>query len=250
MIAINKEQEPLDNKQFTQGILSNELVAAHWKASAFDELYSHYRSLLEHQLRVFEPDHPDLISTYQNLGVVCVRKEDYQLGVEYQRKARRISLSEKAQADYQLAFTYDLLGISHAENKEYDQALECFDVALKGFRSLQAQDKISGCYNNIGETLRRKGEFDDAIGYLEEALEMAKQLFGKHDEKTAMTHGNLGKLHVQKGDFEKGLSYLREAERIFLECRDPQHPNVKKARQWIARAKKAQAKAASAKGSK
>ena len=249
MIAINNE-EPLNALGgLTESRLLT-LIEEYKDACDWDKLLNLHTIILNYQLLQVNSDHPQLITTYFHLGHAHKEKKEYDKAITCYKLARKILLKEKRAGDYDLGVTYDSLGKAHAENKEYDQALECFDVALKGFRSLQAQDKISGCYNNIGETLRRKGEFDDAIGYLEEALEMAKQLFGKHDEKTAMTHGNLGKLHVQKGDFEKGLSYLHEAERIFLEWRDPKHPNVKKARQWITRAKKAQAKAASGKGSK
>ena len=243
MIATNKENPPPDFEPLNESRLS-ELIEGYREAHAWDKLQNLYMIILNYQLLQVESDHPRLIPTYNQLGYVCSEKKEYDKAINYYKLVKEIILKEKRARDYELGVSYDSLGKAHAENKEYDRALECFDVALEGFRGLKAPNKISSCYNNIGETLRRKGNFDDAIGYLEEALKMSMQLFGKHDEKTAMTHGNLGKLHVQKGDFEKGLSHLHEAERIFLEWRDPQHPNVKKARQWIERAKQDQAESA------
>ena len=250
MIAFNKEKEPLDTKQFKQEILPDSLVNTHWIACAYDELYGHYRSVLEHLLREFGPDHPELIYTYQQLGQVCVRKGDSQQGVEYNRKAWRISLAEKARSDHQMAESYELLGNSHTENKEYDKGLECLEIALESFRDLNAKNKIANCYNSIGETLRRKGDFSNAIGYLETAIKMYLQLFGKQDHRTGISFNNLGKLLVQQGKFEKALPNLYKARRILTKALSPKHPFTKKSNRWIARAKKAQAKAASAKGSK
>ena len=246
MIAVNNEEPPNALRGLTESNLVT-LMKEYEEACDWDKLIELHMIVLNYQLLQVNSDHPQLIQTYFNLGHSYKEKKEHDKAVTCYKLARKIILQERSARDYQLGVSYDSLGKAHAENKEYDKALECFEIALKGFRNLQAQDKIGTCYNNIGETLRRKGEFGDAIGYLEEALEMAKQLFGKHDVKTAMIRGNLGKLHVQKGDFEKGLSCLRKAERIFLEWRDPQHPDVIKAQQWIAQAKKDQAEAAGSK---
>mgnify|MGYP003952669033 CR=1 FL=1 len=243
MIAINKEEPPNALEGLNESRLA-ELVKGYRDAHAWDELLNLHMIILNYQLLQVDSDHPQLIQTYFHLAYVWNEKEEYDNAIHYYQSAKAIILQEKNQREYQLAFSYDSLGKAHAQKKEYDQALACFESALEGFRGLSgqsAQDKVAGCYNNIGETLRRKGLFDDAIGYLEKALEMSMQLVGEDDEKTAMTLGNLGKLQVQKGNPGKGLTYLQEAERIFLKWRDPQHPNVKKAQEWIEQAKQDQA---------
>ena len=246
MIAVNKEQEPIDTKQFKHELLPLDLVQTYWKECAYDGLYGHYMSVLESQLQDLEPDHHELINTYQQLALVCVRKGDYEQGVEYNWKACRISLKEKVRHDYQLAESYELLGNAHTEKKEYDKGLKCLGMALRIFRDLNAKDKVAHSYNNIGETLRRKGDLANAVSYLETAIKMSLQLFGKQDFMTGISFGNLGKLLVQKGEFEKALPNLYKARRILTKVLGPKHSFTKKSHRWIARAKRREAKSASA----
>ena len=249
MIAVNNEDPPNALGGLTESRLA-ELIKGYQDAHAWDELINLHMIILNYQLLHEGSDHPQLIHTYSYLGHAYQEKKDYDKAIAYYSSARRIILQEKNFRDYQLALSYDSLGKAQAEKKEYDRALECFDVALKGFRSLsrvpRVQDKIANCYNNIGETLRRKGNLKDAARYLEQGLELALEEFGENSH-VAIKYGNLGKLAVQKGEFDKALSYLNKAKRILFEGDNPDERYLKKWQKWIVRAEQGKAEAGSKK---
>jgi len=242
MIAINKEQPLPESEQLRKSLLSASLVNTYWRACAYDKLYEHYQNVLALQSHHLGTDYSGLAYAYENLGVVSLLRGDNAKAVEFHRKALAIRLAI-GESDYPVAQAYNQLGNAYSDNGEEDKGLECHELALKIYQNLKLETKIANSYNNLGETLRRKGDFAKARQYLELGLEEALELFGTDDFQTAISYGNLGKLQVQEGEIEEALSNLNKTKRIFLRELGSKHPHTKKTQRWINRAKQRQAKA-------
>lgn len=91
-------------------------------------------------------------------------------------------------------------GVSKLNNKDYNDAIELFNAALKSFPD------DSKAMLMLGISLSRKGS-------LEEAEEVLKKVLGKRYE-TARTNYELGVVKYKQGDYDAANEYLGQAERL------------------------------------
>ena len=244
MIARNKEQPLPDSEQLRKSLPSESVARDYWEARDYDKLEELYLDELLMLVGVLGPSHPELAHTFIQLARVSSARGDHRHAIEVYQKAWRVLKANGLEDSFTMALTYNLLGNAYSEDEKHDKGFECHEKALKIYQDLGAEEKVANSYNNLGETLRRKGDFAKARQYLELGLEEALELFGPKDFQTAVSYGNLGKLQVQEGQIEEALGNLNKTKRIFLKLLGPKHPHTKKTQRWINRAKKRQAKAA------
>jgi tetratricopeptide (TPR) repeat protein len=64
----------------------------------------------EIQEELFGPDHPETISTFNNLGLICTDMGDYKAAESFYRRALRISLEYYKEGHPETAVLYGNLG--------------------------------------------------------------------------------------------------------------------------------------------
>ncbi len=116
-----------------------------------------------------------------------------------QIRNRFLKIKANAVANY--GFYYDLIGQMEKSTDSYFKALEIYDEAgdEKGKAVI---------YSNLGVIYTNMGDIDEAIDYLEKALELKKK-YGSKD--IAINYINLGVAFEKKGDSLKGLEYQMKA---------------------------------------
>ncbi|HEX9917065.1 MAG TPA: sigma 54-interacting transcriptional regulator [candidate division Zixibacteria bacterium] len=106
---------------------------------------------------------------------------------------------------------YTNLGdLKHAE-------LELRD-ALSAYRRIGDQENRIEVYNRLARICFTKGEYDRAIGYLDEALELSLSL--NNSRFTAMLFGNLGRIYLRLGEFNQAQERLLSSSDIYEELKD------------------------------
>ncbi len=89
---------------------------------------------------------------------------------------------------------------------------------------------VSGAYNLMGEIFRAKGQYDQAIEYLEKALEINLKIYGVDHPSVADLWDNLGRAWDIKGEYDKALAYTEKALDSHLKTFGADHHSV--ARLW------------------
>ena len=194
-----------------------------------------------------------------NLGVLNRKLGDYGEALELLQMIENVSSTDadleryKREAQNQIGYTYQLLG-------DYDMA---YKYQLKVLQSHEANNDSLGVgmtYYQIGSIFYYQKNFEQALSYYQQSLEITKQFeskknenvfnalsaigssyenLGAHDKaitfnlqalklakETGYTAGipyatlNCGSSYLEKKDFVKALSFLLEAERLMRAERD------------------------------
>jgi len=147
-----------------------------------------------------------------NLGECYFRRGLYQQSIERlkadiinYRDARENRLIAKAQ--YLLAESYRL-------KKDFDAAFDNFIVLIEYAKSVNDLDHLFRAYNGIGSLFSDQGRLEEAAGYFERALDIARRLGS--DEQAIVCVMNLGIIAADSGELKKAKDYF-VATLAFLE---------------------------------
>jgi tetratricopeptide (TPR) repeat protein/predicted MPP superfamily phosphohydrolase len=80
--------------------------------------------------------------------------------------------------------------------------------------------------NDLGATYYQLGEFQQALEYDMQALEIRQQLFGEQHPDTASSMDSVGATYGELGDHKKALEYQLRALEIRKQILGEQHPNT------------------------
>lgn len=107
-------------------------------------------------------------------------------------------------------FAIHLRGLGHKLAKDYPEAKEAFVEALKSHSALNPEsDDVAVVLNDIAETERLQGNYDEAEKNFNEALRIARKI--KYDEGVVTYTGNLAALALDREDWLKAEKLAREA---------------------------------------
>lgn len=108
-----------------------------------------------------------------------------------------------------MSMAYLNLGIIQKNQKNYEKAIEYYQLALDIRREMGDSRAMSECYLNMGVAYRNLGESDKAFIYYDKAL----FVFEKAGDKKAImrANNNIGTLFTESGNWEKALTYLTTA---------------------------------------
>jgi len=178
----------------------------------------------------------DWITTH-NLGLTAARGLDDQcgqakilngLGVAYSDRrqfAEAIDCYEEALRLFTglhdlhgQAWTRNNLGVAHVDLDQLPEAVEKFRPALAAFRELQDQPAEALCLNNLGDALRRQGHPAQAIEHLRDALALQRRTNDRAGQR--FTLHSLADLHRAERDYERAVRYYRQTHALSQELGD------------------------------
>lgn len=120
-----------------------------------------------------------------------------------------IKLYEELGQELDGAYAARRYGMTLIDVREYDEAKETLEKALKIFRKLDKLNKVGDTLTIIGYLERKRGNFTVAKKYLDQALSIVTDI--KDFKEISMTLYNLARLHSVQNDTHK-------ARELHLEC--------------------------------
>ena len=143
---------------------------------------------------------------------------DYKNGIVYGKKAfeqahklNSITSDVAIQCLNAIAINFDDWG-------KYDSAIAYHKKAILLRKNLSDTTQIARSYNNIGNSLMKKGAYKQANFYFNKNLLINQALNDEYALATVYT--NLGTVAYKKGDFIKADHLLRRAEKLALKIND------------------------------
>jgi tetratricopeptide (TPR) repeat protein len=143
-------------------------------------------------------------------------------------------------AGFDIADSYNDLGIACKDAGHYDEAIEHFETALRMFRAVPGHrlDKAK-VHNNLGVVYNVKGEFDLAIQHHKVALKIKKAVFKKlTDASVADSCNDLGSVYANQEKYNSALKQFKMARDGYREAHKhrPNHPDIAKSHSNLASA--------------
>jgi tetratricopeptide (TPR) repeat protein len=109
-------------------------------------------------------------------------------------------------------------GLVAMSEEEFSKAIKCFNTVLALEHELSDKQMISIANFWMGRCLRRQGRYDDALGYVAKARELALRL--KYPKMAAVMRVLEGWIAFQEGQPEEAARVLSEAEEVLADTDD------------------------------
>jgi Tfp pilus assembly protein PilF len=136
---------------------------------------------------------------YQAAWDLLKEAYQYQIGGEYEMA---VELYKRSLDLHPTAEAYTFLGWTYHFQGRLDQAIE------ECKKAIQVDPEFGNPYNDIGAYLIERGAYDEALPWLEQALESRRY------ESYHFPHYNLGRAYAAKEMFGKARVHLEEALRL------------------------------------
>ncbi len=140
----------------------------------------------------------------------------------YSRKA--LHLAEQLKDEEGLMESLNLLSDILRMEGKLQKAKECATIALKISRKGNYKKWEGDALNNLGLIFWHKGEFERAVKYFKESLNIRKDL--QDEFRIAASYNNLGLLLWEMGDLSSALSYQEESLKIKEKIQDERGKGV------------------------
>jgi len=170
-------------------------------------------------------------------AVILLELERYDEALELQQTVLDLwvendpSRPEVAVIQNNLAQTYHGL-------EDYDRAEENYRTALSKLREFfpdGLHPDISSTINNLGVLLRDQGNYEEAINYYREALDIRRATLGEYHPNTAFSHLNLSRILLDLDRVDEARPHSQIAVDIMSEVLNNTHLHLLVARSTLAR---------------
>lgn len=111
---------------------------------------------------------------------------------------------------------------------KHQQAQQLFTQALDNMNKEETDPSVMATMlNNMGESLRKQGNFEKSLEYFEQALELQRKssLNQSNDPEIAKTLSSIARLYFEKGNYDKSEELLNEAMTIITNNVGKKHPH-------------------------
>lgn len=152
-------------------------------------------------------DTANIITVYNNLGIINMEKEDHDGAIRYYKKA--IELNNKRGNKLANARTINNIGLVFQKRNDLDSALYYFNSALSVLDKNKQKYGYALVSNNIGIVHRSLKQYDLALENFNVAKKLQLELNDLYG--LGLVNDNISQVYFNKGDYRKCLESLNEA---------------------------------------
>ena len=194
----------------------------------YDKAEQYYQCALQSALNKYGDKHPDVATSYNNIGFIYSTQGNYSQALEYYNKALEIWLVVFGEQHPDVATCYNNIGLVYGNQGNYSQALEYYNKALEILLAVFGEQhrNVATCYNNIGGVYSSQGNYSQALEYFNKALEIRLAVFGEQHPDVATSYNCIGFVYGNQGNYSQALEYYNKTLEILLVVFGEQHPNV------------------------
>ncbi|MEQ9302274.1 MAG: tetratricopeptide repeat protein, partial [Marinoscillum sp.] len=159
-----------------------------------------------------------MIKAKARRGIVFHDIAEYDEGIRTCKEALELYEQYSIQNPDLLGMIYGITAINYDDRGDSDIAVTYYKKILSFKEKLSGYREVIRTYNNMGNSLMKLGELDQAKKYFLLNLEANEK--AQFDYGIATVKTNLGTVAYQQNDFANAEKYLNEAEKISYKIRD------------------------------
>ena len=123
-----------------------------------------------------------------------------------------------------------LKGRHHLSAGRYNEGFEHFEISLDIYQKtlIVNHPKIAMTYIDLGLACKFLGQFEQAMEYLTQAMEIAESDEKKNAYLIGLAQNNMARVHHSKGNFDLALKKFRSSLKIYEKIWPEDHPTLAK----------------------
>jgi tetratricopeptide (TPR) repeat protein len=192
----------------------------------YEEALGKHEAALEIEQRVLPADHPNIATSFNNIGFTLGELGRYEEALKKQEAALEI-LQRVLPPDHpNIATSFNNIGFTLDDLGRHKEALEKHKAAL-GIRQQvlpPEHPNIAISLNNIGGTLGKLGRYDEALKKKEAALDIIQRVLPSDHPNIASSFASIGRTLNNLGRHEEALKELETASGIQERVLPKDHP--------------------------
>jgi tetratricopeptide (TPR) repeat protein len=107
--------------------------------------------------------------------------------------------------------------------KQFDKTEELYKVLLE---QTSDESDTAHYYNQLGLVKADQGDYERAIGYHEQGLELYQRSLPPNHHSVATSYNNIGEVYYYMGEYSKALLLYKKALEIRQKILPPNHPDL------------------------
>ncbi|CAF1532224.1 unnamed protein product [Rotaria sordida] len=219
---------------------SHQLDWVYRSMGEYSKALSSYERSLEIRKIALPPNHPDLATSYNNIGMVYNKMGEHSKALSLYERSLEIRKIALPPNHPDLAGPYNNIGMVYNRMGEYSKALSSYERSLE-IRKIALPPNHSNLaisYNNIGLVYSHMGEYSKALSMYERSLEILKIALPPNHPDLASSYNNIGSVYDNMGEYSKALRYCEKAQEIFKKSLPSNHPHITLVKRNIENVKK------------
>ena len=200
----------------------------HYLLGEYNISKDYHQRALEVTINVLGPNHIDVATSYNSLGLVYKAMGELEQAEDYHERAKEIYINVLGPNDIDIATSYNNLGLVYKGMGKLEQAKDYLQSALEMTINILGQNHVdvATSYNNLGSVHKAMGELEQAKDYLQRALEIRRNVLGPNHIDVAVSYNNLGLVYEAMGELEQAKDYLQRALEMTINILGPNHIDV------------------------
>ncbi|WP_161634459.1 tetratricopeptide repeat protein, partial [Aquimarina pacifica] len=175
--------------------------------SDYNNALLYFNKALTTKKQIAEIEYSEIAKSYSNLALIYKITGKLNKAIESYKKSLTIFIDNNEENNIGIGANYINLGATYYILRDYDNAIMYNQKALSVFNELKNTRGLFHIYNNLGNALMAKGEFDKSLKYYNKSLDAGRDWFGKKHYNFAIIYGNIGIIYDKKEDYQKSLYY-------------------------------------------
>ncbi|TSE05010.1 CHAT domain-containing protein [Aquimarina algiphila] len=221
-------QQNVDPKNYNEIFTSYSCIGtAYTKLSNYKMALVYHEKALIVGRKAFAADHISIGLIHNKIGNVYQYLRQYDKALFNYRKDLEIIIKNFGNKHYYVGLSYMNIGIVYVDLMQYDTAFDYYKKALLIFDKEERLDGLLYLYNNIGNLLIQKGEYDKALLYNNKSLDIGLKIYDRYHEDMAVLYMNSGDIFHSKSNYKRALYYYDKALLIFKEIFGENHFRLK-----------------------
>lgn len=192
------------------------------------------RSYLEKALAIqklhLEQNHPNIANTYRLMGLLQLKRLNYQESMECFQKAIGLFEETVGGKSMELGMTYRDLARLYEKMFKKDKTPDSYQASLKyHHKAIDVMVKLEGeenvyvlaAYNNLAILYSDNGEYDEALQLHVKAIGIKERVLGHFNISTAIEYNNMGNVYHNLKDYGKAMDCYSTSLEIKMKVLSP-----------------------------
>ncbi|WP_418525334.1 protein kinase family protein [Ruminococcus sp.] len=194
----------------------------------YPESLYYYMKVLKIRKKVLPENHPDIATSYNDMGLAYGALGEYKKELECCLKALAIQEKVLPENYPDIATLYNNVGYAYGKLEDHKKQLEYYLKALAIREKVLPENHpdIVASYNNVGYAYGELADHKKELNYYLKVLAIQEKVLPENHPDIAASYNDVGSVCSELGDHKKELDYYLKALAIREKVLPENHPDI------------------------